>query len=150
VVLVGPNHLTPAQRGRLALPNVYMTGPVPYREIPGYMSGFDVCITPHLVSAFTESLNPIKLWEYLAAGKPIVSTAVAGFRDFPEHVRIAEAAGGAKGFVAACREALAEPTGSAAARRREAQRHSWEARVDAIEAVIARVAARGSRETVLV
>ncbi len=53
------------------------------------MRAFDVCLTPHLVTPFTESLNPIKLWEYLAAGKPIVATPVAGFREYPELVRLA-------------------------------------------------------------
>jgi teichuronic acid biosynthesis glycosyltransferase TuaH len=59
---------------------VHLTGAVPYAEVPEYMRAFDVCITPHRMTLFTESLNPIKLWEYLAAGKPIVSTDVAGFR----------------------------------------------------------------------
>ena len=51
--------------------------------------GLDVCIVPHKCSEFVESLNPIKLWEYLAAGKPVVSTNVAGFRDYPGLCRIA-------------------------------------------------------------
>src|SRR6266478_1922830 len=78
VALVGPNFLSPADNRRLlAVGNIFMTGPVPYARIPDYMSAFDVCITPHKISQFTESLNPIKLWEYLAAGLPIVSTDIA-------------------------------------------------------------------------
>ena len=81
VVLVGPNHLQAPDMARLAAPNVYFTGAVPYSRVPEYMAGFDVCVVPHRVTAFTESLNPIKLFEYLAAGKPIVATDVAGFRE---------------------------------------------------------------------
>ena len=41
----------------------------------------DVLVVPHLVTAFTDSLDPIKLYEYAAVGRPVVSTPVAGFRD---------------------------------------------------------------------
>jgi glycosyltransferase involved in cell wall biosynthesis len=134
VVLVGPDFLTPADTARLdRLGNVHRVPAVPYARIPDYMRAFDVCIVPHRVSAFTESLNPIKLWEYLAAGKPIVSTAVPGFRDFPEHVLIGA---NAEEFIARIADALAENTAPASARRREAQHHSWDARVDEVVRVI--------------
>jgi len=128
VALVGPNMLEAADRARLAAcPNVVLTGPVPYAQVPDFMRAFDVCITPHRVTAFTESLNPIKLWEYLAAGKPIVSTDVAGFRDFPQFVRIAS---DAAHFVQAVQAALGEDPAVGEARRAEARRNSWDARID--------------------
>jgi teichuronic acid biosynthesis glycosyltransferase TuaH len=108
---------------------------VAYAEIPNIMRAFDVCITPHRVTAFTESLNPIKLWEYLAAGKPIVSTDVAGFRDYPQFVRIAT---GAEEFVAAAEAGMREEPGLRNARRAEAERHSWVKRVDQIEGILER------------
>ena len=94
------------------------------------MARFDVCIVPHQRTEFMESLNPIKLWEYLAAGKPIVSTDVAGFRDYPQWVRLAN---DAPAFVAACRAALGEigtDEGEKLKRQRraEAAAHSWTAR----------------------
>jgi glycosyltransferase involved in cell wall biosynthesis len=90
VALVGPLLLDDADKARLqSCGNVIMTGPVPYKDIPTFMRAFDVCITPHVMTSFTESLNPIKLWEYLAAGKPIVSTNVAGFRDYDRLVHLA-------------------------------------------------------------
>ncbi len=128
VALVGPNMLPDADRRLLqSCANVVLLGPVPYARVPDIMRAFDVCITPHRVSAFTESLNPIKLWEYLAAGKPIVATDVAGFRDYPQFVRIAE---GADGFARAVEDALQEAPALGEARRAEARRHSWEARLD--------------------
>jgi teichuronic acid biosynthesis glycosyltransferase TuaH len=133
VVLVGPNHLRAPDLESLRLPNIFMTGPVPYEEIPEVMRAFDVCIVPHKVTPFTESLNPIKLWEYLAAGKPIVSTDIAGFRDFPHLVSIARTN---EQFIAAALAALDEDHAIATARIAEARKHSWESRVDLIEQVL--------------
>jgi glycosyltransferase involved in cell wall biosynthesis len=137
VVLVGPNHLSAEQMKPLnAQSNLHFTGPVPYKEIPGYMRAFDVCITPHLVTPFTESLNPIKLWEYLAAGLPIVSTDVAGFRDFPSLVRIARSPAE---FESEARAALQEEPSLREERQREAAKHSWSSRLDDIVAVLEHV-----------
>ena len=132
VVLIGPHNWTDdALRAALAAhPNLHAPGPVAYRDIPATMARFDVCIVPHQRSEFMDSLNPIKLWEYLAAGKPMVSTDVAGFRDYPQWVRLAN---DAPSFVAACRAALCE-IGTAEGeklkreRRAEALAHSWTAR----------------------
>ena len=130
IALVGPNLLTGEDRQRLeACGNVVLTGPAPYAEVPGIMRAFDVCITPHRVSPFTESLNPIKLWEYLAAGKPVVATPVAGFRDYPQLVRLAS---DADGFAEAVKAALAEDAAAGEARRTEARRHSWNQRLDQV------------------
>ncbi len=135
VALIGPNHLTPENLARLGrVSNVAVLGPQPYESLPDYMRAFDVCITPHRVTPFTESLNPIKLWEYLAAGKPIVSTNVAGFRDYPQFVRVAA---DADDFARQCAAALGEAPEVAAARQAEAGRHSWDARLDAVEEVLA-------------
>ncbi|BCW98669.1 MAG: hypothetical protein KatS3mg024_1496 [Armatimonadota bacterium] len=135
IALVGPEMLGEEDKRRLIRTGrVRLTGRVPYWEVPEYMRAFDVCITPHRMTAFTESLNPIKLWEYLAAGKPIVSTDVAGFRDYPELVRIARSA---DEFLRASLESLEEGDEPKRRRQEEAARHSWEARLDAVEAVTA-------------
>lgn len=134
VALVGPNHLRADVRRILdAEPNIVRPGQVPYGEIPATMAEFDVCIVPHLESPFVESLNPIKLWEYLACGKPIVSTNVAGFRDYQHLCRIAT---GAEPFVAACRKALEEKDRCRDARLDEARKHTWDVRVDALVEVL--------------
>jgi hypothetical protein len=82
------------------------------------------------VTPFTESLNPIKLWEYMASGKPIVSTDVAGFRDFPQWAKIASTPAD---FVRAALESLKEDRSLATSRRDESLRHSWKSRVDCVE-----------------
>jgi glycosyltransferase involved in cell wall biosynthesis len=134
VALVGPVMLAQAERERLrGCRNVAFIGAVSYREIPDYMRAFDVCITPHRVTPFTESLNPIKLWEYLAAGKPIVSTKVAGFRDYPELV---DCAADTDGFINAVHRALHDSPLKGRLRQEEAERHSWSSRAQLAEEVM--------------
>jgi glycosyltransferase involved in cell wall biosynthesis len=137
VVLVGPTYLDPPDLSKLkAQPNVHLLGAVPYHQVPDYMRSFDVAITPHRVTPFTESLNPIKLWEYLAAGKPIVATPVAGFRDYPELIHVA---GTPDEFINALTAALTEGDAKVAERQLIARQNSWGARVDEVEKVIASV-----------
>jgi glycosyltransferase involved in cell wall biosynthesis len=128
VILCGPDYLKPAERDVLcAEENIRILPPVPYSEVPRLLAGFDVCLVPHKLSAFTESLNPIKLWEYLATGKPIAATPVAGFRDFAHLCHLGE---GPTGFVAACRAALAEVGRLATERIRAVEPHTWERRAE--------------------
>ncbi len=134
LVLLGPNMLSTADSQRLlATGRVALPGPRPYHDLPQFMRAFDVCMTPHCMTEFVESLNPIKLWEYLAAGKPIVSTDVAGFRDFPDLVRIARTP---EEFLAQLQAALAEGTSKAAHRQATAASHTWQARVDQIVSLL--------------
>ncbi|WP_084040035.1 glycosyltransferase [Demequina sp. NBRC 110053] len=84
LVLVGPDALDPAASGRLrAATGVVVLGARHRDEVPGYLQHADVLVVPHRVDAFTETLDPIKLYEYRAVGRPVVSTPVAGFRDAP-------------------------------------------------------------------
>jgi len=128
VVLCGPDLLTAAERVRLnASSNIELSPAVNYKEVPQVLESFDVCILPHLCTPFTESLNPIKLWEYLASGKPVAATPVAGFRDYSHLFHLGK--GGAD-FLGACEKALLEDGRLVGVRMREAARHSWRARAD--------------------
>ena len=71
-VLVGPQQ-TPTPEMR-RMPNVYLTGPKPHAELPDYISRFDVGIVPYIMNGYTETVIPTKINEYLAMGKPVVST----------------------------------------------------------------------------
>lgn len=72
------------------LKNVYFLGTKRFNEIPSYISQFDVAIIPHEVNEFTESMNPLKIYEYLACGKPVVTTPVYGSSQFKNYIYIAE------------------------------------------------------------
>lgn len=71
------------------LPNVHIVGALPYAYLPSAIQCMDVAIVPHKVDALTHSMNPLKLYEYLAAGKPIISTPVAGADQFQDLVQTA-------------------------------------------------------------
>ena len=81
LVLVGPNALRTAETARLERAGAIVLGPRSRGEVIAYLQHADVLIVPHLVNGFTDSLDPIKLYEYQAVGRPVVSTAVAGFRE---------------------------------------------------------------------
>jgi glycosyltransferase involved in cell wall biosynthesis len=56
--------------------NIYFLGERKYEELPYYISNFNCCIIPFKVNEMTNSCNPIKLYEYMSLGKPVVSTAI--------------------------------------------------------------------------
>lgn len=106
IVLVGPDALTASAHDRLAAQaNVHLLGPRAYARIPGYLQHADVVIVPHVVSPFTESLDPIKAYECVAVGRPTIATPVAGFRGLDEPVRTVDR----EAFVGAVGDAIAFP-----------------------------------------
>ena len=132
-VFVGPNCLgADSQRMLAAFPNCYFIGRQPYDDVPRFVAAFDVCITPHRVTAFTESLDPIKLYEYLSTGKPIVATPCAGFRDVADLVCIAA---DARSFGAAIEGGL-ESHPAKQAQLRWASDNNWFARVKEVESIL--------------
>ena len=136
VALVGPDSLGPEASARLAaLDTVHLLGPRPYDRVPAYLQHADVVVIPHLVNPFTESLDPIKAYECLAAGRPTVATPVAGFRELGPPVVVADA----DRFVDAVSDALAaDPAGDP-----PPEVASWGERADALAAVMRRVRAGG-------
>ena len=56
--------------------NIYFLGSKDYEELPNYASKFDVCTIPFLINDITQATSPLKLFEYMALGKPIVTTAM--------------------------------------------------------------------------
>lgn len=58
------------------LPNIHLLGEKPYSDLPYYLTGFDVALIPFLRNPLTEATNPVKVFEYLSAGKPVVATSL--------------------------------------------------------------------------
>lgn len=132
-VLLGPNALSAESMKLLsAQPNCHVLGGRPHESIPAYFGGIDVCITPHRVTPFTESLDPLKLYEYMATGKPIVSTPCAGFRELGNMIEIANSP---QEFASAISKVLAKPS-DGTTRIHWASKESWENRFDEIEAIL--------------
>lgn len=66
--------------------NIIFTGEVPYIELPFYLYAFDVCLLPFKVIPLTLATNPVKVYEYLAAGKPVVSVSLPEITQFGDMV----------------------------------------------------------------
>jgi glycosyltransferase involved in cell wall biosynthesis len=125
-VFVGP--IKQGQIGKLKnLDNVYFLGRKAYQEMPAYIKSFDVCLVPHKVNCFTESMNPLKIYEYLACGKPVVATPVAGLELFSGLIKVAE---NYSSFAAKIVESLADGVELVKLRKAEARKHSWSNRVE--------------------
>jgi glycosyltransferase involved in cell wall biosynthesis len=115
-----------------ALPNVHLLGRKPYQSLPAYCKGFDVAIIPFPVSEVTLNANPLKAREYLAAGLPVVSTAI------PEVEVLGQCGIGksAEEFVLRIKEALTAP-GPDRRRSQTMATESWSARLDEIRSHLA-------------
>lgn len=80
VHLVGPDSLDDASREVLRGSGVRLHGPVAAADVPGWLRALTVLLSPHRVTPFTLSLDAIKSSEYLASGRPVVSTPTSGFQ----------------------------------------------------------------------
>jgi hypothetical protein len=129
IVLVGP--ATMEARAALDVPNVHVLGRRPYSELPRYLAGFDCALIPFRATPLTAAVSPIKLYEYLAAGKPVVSTPLPSVMPFAREILIAAG----PRFLEAVEEAVAgaSSTIAADARRRCARAHTWDHRVARIQ-----------------
>jgi glycosyltransferase involved in cell wall biosynthesis len=126
-------------------PNVRLLGPKPYRDLPIYMRGFDVCILPYTAhDPFNVHCSPLKLYEYLATGKPIVSTDLPAVRPFSGLIRIAR---DQDEFARQTAAALKERDGRLVQRRLAAAReNSWERRAEQVSRVLAEALAQRARD----
>ncbi len=107
-VIIGPtvSKINPATLP--ALPNIYYLGGKPYAELPAYLSGWDVAILPFARNDSTRFISPTKTPEYLAAGRPVVSTPIRDVIRPYGDLGLARIADTPQEFVAACEAALAE------------------------------------------
>ena len=106
IVMVGPVvGISPERLPRRA--NIFWIGKRPYGEMPDYAFGFQVCIAPFAVNDATRHQRPVKINEYVMAGRPVVCTDLPEVRrDFGELVSVADST---EEFIAACYRALGEP-----------------------------------------
>lgn len=114
--------------------NVMLLGRRPYESLPAYCAAFDAALLPFTDCPMTRNVNPVKMYEYLAAGLPIVSTPLPEAERFGAAIAIADTA---ERFAKACDDTL-----SAAHPRRRAEisrmveHESWESKVEFLSAAI--------------
>lgn len=127
--------------GVAELPNVFLAGQQPHQELVEYIRLFDVCIVPYVNSVYTTTVVPTKINEYLAVGKPVVSTDLPTVCEFNEEHRVLiTAAAESAPFLRGIEAALDLPNDpQTIARRREvAALGDWQARLEAMSELVER------------
>jgi glycosyltransferase involved in cell wall biosynthesis len=91
IIMIGPihTHAKALVKELSKFKNIVFLGPKKYYSLPNYIKGFNTCVLPHKVDALTESMDPIKLYDYMATGKPIVATGISEALKFKNIIRIA-------------------------------------------------------------
>jgi len=127
VLVIGPAHDSSLARvERLgALPNVTWLGLRSYDDLPRAIAAFDVALIPYVENDYTRSCFPLKLYEYLAAGKPVVAAGLPELEGLEPHVVVAHDPGEA---VQAVRRALETGADGVEGRVALAARNTWETR----------------------
>jgi glycosyltransferase involved in cell wall biosynthesis len=118
----------------LSFPNAYFAGRKSPAEVPSYLSSFDLCIMPHVSSDLTRSMDPMKLYEYLAAGKPVVASALPGLDRMAGVISIAA---DSEQFLKLVAEELeSDCPAKIQSRIAFAQSNSWDARINQMLSLI--------------
>jgi glycosyltransferase involved in cell wall biosynthesis len=124
--------------------NVTLVGPQPYASLPGWAKSFDVALIPYRDVRQTRNANPLKLREYLAAGRPVVSTPNSDVERFRDWVKVAQSG---PEFLAQVEAALSEDSAERARARRSAVASlTWTARAQSVLEIVGRgVAAQAGK-----
>ena len=112
------------------LPNVSLLGQQPYEDMPRYLYHFDVCMIPFKINVVTEATNPVKLYEYLSAGKPVVATALPEVEAQASYLYVARTP---EEFASGLDKALTEEESQLVEQRKAfARENTWDARYETI------------------
>lgn len=106
-------------------PNIHLIGLVPHADVPHYVRYFNVCLIPYRTSQYNAASFPLKFWEFMATGKPIVVTGVPELKYYDSHIGYATTP---TAFHEEIKKALASGEFGRDARIVEARHHSWEER----------------------
>lgn len=121
------------------LPNVHLLGPRPYADLPRYLAHADAAVLPVPHNAYTAAMFPMKFFEYLAAGLPVITTDLPALRDFASLCFTAQ---GPEAFARAVSDVLAGRRRDQAAIDAACAEHSWEARFRRMETAFAPLLSR--------
>jgi glycosyltransferase involved in cell wall biosynthesis len=120
-------------------PNIHLLGPREYTELPDVLRAADAGLIPYARNTLTESIFPMKVYEYLAAGLPVVATPLPALAKVADVLTAADA----QSIAELLDEALAEDSPERrAARSRAAASHSWDRRLEEIATAIAALSTR--------
>ncbi len=135
VLLVGPVRPGDVDEARLRrLPNVHFLGGRPLAELPAYLKALDVALIPYKLNELSRNIFPLKLFEYLAGGVPVVSAALPELAHMGEHILLARTP---TEYPALVSRALAEDSPARRAERVAlAAGNTWDDRVEEISSLV--------------
>ncbi len=110
--------------------NIHFIGHVDYERLPPFLHEADVLVIPYVRNEATRAVSPLKLFEYLATGRPVVSSPLQSVQPYHTAVRIADSA---EDWMREIEAALGDSHALETQRRALARRHTWEKRIGAIE-----------------
>ena len=116
--------------------NLHLLGPRPYRLLPAYLKGFRVGILPNLINDYTRSMFPMKFFEYMAAGLPVVGTQLPALA---EHADVARLTVTPEEFIGAVESELERPSTPLEVRIERARQYTYAARTDAMLRIVTSV-----------
>lgn len=132
ICLIGSTHANPEIMELDACPNIHFFGVVSYPEVRAWISACDAAILPHVDSAKTQSMNPLKLYVYCSLGVPVVATDIRNLDDLRPHVAVASSH---DDFIAKVEDALAKgKKGISGDLRKCLEANSWQQRVEMVMA----------------
>jgi glycosyltransferase involved in cell wall biosynthesis len=135
---VGPGDPRTDVSALASLANVHLAGARSYAQLPAVLRGAHAGLIPYAINELTRSIFPMKVYEYLAAGLPVVATPLPALADVAD----VQTASDAASMAALLDRAISEDSASLRAERsRAASRHSWEQRLGEIAEAIAEVEA---------
>jgi len=130
IVLIGPvwSEQDELKKAVNNLKNIYFLGYKSYSEAPMYIQQFDIGIIPHQQAEFSSSTNPMKMYEYLACGKPVVATQNSGTENTEGMVVVAD---NSEDFNSKLNDLLKSDNDDKRQERQEfVKKHSWISVVD--------------------
>jgi glycosyltransferase involved in cell wall biosynthesis len=137
-VMIGPVAAGIDTSSLKALPNVIFLGRKNVQDLPSYIKAFDVCINPFKINELTDKVSPLKFYEYLASGKPIVSVNMPGVSDFSDVVEITN--NSAEFITGIERAIIGETPEKRQARLNRARENSWDSRAEFMqEKILAKI-----------
>jgi len=139
-VVVGPVCAQSAALSALmSLPNVHLMGRRDFSELPSFLKAFDACLIPYVLTTNKQVADPLKAYEYMAAGKPIVSKPLVALQPFGDAITFATTP---DEWIEGIAEAVHDhPPERIALRQTIASRNTWDERVERISQLIAEASA---------
>jgi glycosyltransferase involved in cell wall biosynthesis len=135
IVLIGPVKAGQVDEGLLrGYANIHLLGEKPRTELPGYLKGVSVALIPYKTNALTQNIFPLKLFEYLAAGVPVVVGGLPELRKFQGVIGVADSP---RDYPRLVRQEMARDGRTARAERIAlAGENTWERRVEEISLLV--------------